>query len=63
MFLATVIYKIPGAKPTMYPENINGGGGSVGTLVITWDVSYTLLKLIELTFFPIPIRSVPICIV
>lgn len=28
---------IPGAPPSMYPANIGGGGGSVGTLTITWD--------------------------
>ena len=24
-------------KPTTYPENIRGGGGKEGTLVIQWD--------------------------
>lgn len=25
-------------KPTVYPDNVGGGGGKVGTLVITWDL-------------------------
>ncbi|XP_053377933.1 contactin-4-like isoform X2 [Mercenaria mercenaria] len=28
---------IPGSKPTKAPKNVGGGGGSVGTLRMTWD--------------------------
>ena len=33
---------IPGSAPDLPPKNIGGGGGSVGTLRITWDVSSTV---------------------
>lgn len=33
------LYRIPGAPPIKYPDNVGGGGGSVGILTITWDVS------------------------
>lgn len=35
----TGLHNVPGAKPTKPPSNVGGGGGSVGTLTITWDVS------------------------
>ncbi|KAL4229020.1 ROBO3 [Mactra antiquata] len=31
------MFKIPGSVPWKYPDNVGGGGGSVGILTITWD--------------------------
>ncbi|XP_060585793.1 contactin-like, partial [Ruditapes philippinarum] len=33
---SSAVYKIPGAPPSKYPDNVGGGGGSVGILTITW---------------------------
>lgn len=33
---SSIMYRIPGAPPTKYPDNVGGGGGSVGLLTITW---------------------------
>lgn len=30
--------RTPSDKPSMYPNNIRGGGGNTGTLTIVWDV-------------------------
>lgn len=35
----SVLYRIPGSAPVFYPRNVGGGGGTVGILIITWDVS------------------------
>ena len=41
---------IPGSAPDLPPKNIGGGGGSVGTLRITWDVSSTVYTVKILKF-------------
>jgi len=33
------LHRITGAAPIFYPKNVGGGGGTVGILIITWDVS------------------------
>ncbi|XP_045209360.2 contactin-like [Mercenaria mercenaria] len=33
---SSAVYRIPGAAPSKYPDDIGGGGGTVGILTITW---------------------------
>ena len=38
-FYFPALHRITGAAPIFYPKNVGGGGGTVGILIITWDVS------------------------
>ena len=43
LFFITGYVKMYSTAPVLYPRNVGGGGGSVGTLTITWDVSIHLV--------------------
>ena len=39
IFLLSVTIQTPETSPVTAPRHVSGGGGKVGTLSITWDVS------------------------
>ena len=51
-FLLSVTIQTPETSPVTAPRHVSGGGGKVGTLSITWDVSSN-------TLFPGPIKLPP----
>ena len=42
------ITQTPGAPPMVSPSNVGGGGGSVGTLTISWNVCIIVSRVVYL---------------
>lgn len=45
-----VTIQTPETIPIIAPKNVDGGGGKVGTLTVSWDVSFIMLVGIEDNF-------------